>query len=294
MHVFRVCQALLLLLAPGAAAAAELKAETGAAYEAYIEALQRRFAPERQGSFSIEHAAEDTRRALRGGTVLVWPGEEDGILDVPGGLIHHWRGAAFVPDVPLSAVLEVVQDYPSYAATYQWVIRSNLIAHERPEQGGRDEFRVFLRLEQSARMVTSVVDVWTVVEYRYPDRDRAVGTSEADCIRQVEHAGRQNERRLPVGQGNGYLWRANTHATYLRRDGGVYVDLHNVGLSRGFPPLLGWLIEPIARRIGRGSVAESLRQLRQAVALRQKAPRSRETPPPPAGSEVWCGGQDPA
>jgi len=289
MCVLRVCHTLLLLLAPGAAAAAELKDETVAAYEAYIEVLERRFAPEMQGSFSIEHAAEETRQRLRAGEILGWPGQEDGILDAPDGLIHHWRGAAFVPDATLEAVLAVVQDYPSYAATYDWVIRSTLIGRERRPERRQDHFRVLLRIERSARMVTSVVDVWTVVEYRYPGRGRAVGTSRSDCVRQVENAGRPGERRLTAGRGSGYLWRANTFATYLHRDDGVYVDLHNVGLSRGFPPLLGWLIEPIARRLGRGSVTETLRQLRDAVAVRDERPPAAAQPPTARSGDTWCG-----
>ena len=60
----------------------------------------------------------------------------------------------------------------------------------------------------------------------------------------------------------GYLWRANTFSRLAERDGGVLVELENVGLSRAFPPILGWLIEPIARRIGRSSVEDSLLEFR--------------------------------
>jgi hypothetical protein len=48
-------------------------------------------------------------------------------------------------------------------------------------------------------------------------------------------------------------------------DDGVRVVTETVGLSRRFPPLLAWLIEPMAMRVGRASVEQSLTELRDAV-----------------------------
>jgi hypothetical protein len=90
-----------------------------------------------------------------------------------------------------------------------------------------------------------------------------------------------------VGQGDGYLWRANTYSTYAEADDGVYIDLHSIGLSRRFPPMLGWMIEPIARRIGRGSGISALTQLRQAVAGKTTAPAAGSRAPWPQTG--WCG-----
>jgi len=44
-------------------------------------------------------------------------------------------------------------------------------------------------------------------------------------------------------------------------------------LSRPFPTMMGWMIEPIARRIGRRSVERSVEEFRQAVLKRYAAPR---------------------
>jgi hypothetical protein len=143
-------------------------------------------------------------------------------------------------------------------------------------------------MKRRTRWVTTVVDLWAEVEYRYPSEDRATASSNADCIREVENEGKRNERRLPVGQGGGYLWRANTYTAYLEREGGVYVDFHTVGLSRDFPPMLGWLIEPIARRIGRGSVTETLKELRRAVVDPARQPHGSEAAPAPP-EPAWCG-----
>ena len=39
---------------------------------------------------------------------------------VLGGLIHHWRGAAFIPDVTLDEIIAIAQDYPGYVGTHEW------------------------------------------------------------------------------------------------------------------------------------------------------------------------------
>jgi hypothetical protein len=204
---------------------------------------------------------------------------------VPDGLIHHWRGIAFVPGASLAEVLAVAQDFTAYARIYEWVIGGRVFRHLR--NGRSDSYRVLLRIERSAGPITGVIDFWTVVSYRYPRRGRAAATSDADCIRQVENAGEADEYLLPPGAGGGYLWRANTFSKYLERDGGVYIELDNIGLSRDFPPLLGWLIEPFARRIGRGSVARSLAQLREAV-VAGATNRGHKVPAAARVPEFWC------
>jgi hypothetical protein len=84
----------------------------------------------------------------------------------------------------------------------------------------------------------------------------------------VKDAGKTTERYLPAGQDSGYLWRASAFTRFVEEDGGVYMEMETVGLSRPFPALLGWVIEPIARRIGRGSVEESAQEFRRAVQMR--------------------------
>jgi hypothetical protein len=49
---------------------------------------------------------------------------------VPNGLIHHWRGTAFVPNVTLEEVLRVARDYTRYASIYDRVVAADLVASE--------------------------------------------------------------------------------------------------------------------------------------------------------------------
>src|SRR5262249_27449251 len=67
------------------------------------------------------------------------------------------------------------------------------------------------------------------------------------------------------GAGSGFLWRADTFSTYVEGDNGVYMGFETVGLSRTIPALLGWIVEPIARRLARASAAETLLRQREAI-----------------------------
>ena len=55
----------------------------------------------------------------------------------------------------------------------------------------------------------------------------------------------------------------------IERDGGVAVEMETIGLSRAFPRMLAWIIEPIARRLGRKSVELSLQEFASAVRARK-------------------------
>lgn len=278
--------ALLFCIAPGSVIADELKPGTVLAYETYIADFEAAFL-RTNGTLWVDGLSADQRVQLRAGEILVWPGSEDGILTVPDGLIHHWRAIGFISNVSLAKAVSIAQDYDSYAATYDHIIRSSHVDRVPLADPPGERFRAVLRIQRTASVVTSTVDLWSISEYRYPQPGRAIALANADCIRQVEDPGTPRERRLPVGEGSGYLWRANTYSTYAEGDGGVYIDLHSIGLSRGFPPLLGWMIEPIARRLGRGAGVSAIAQLRQAVAGKVGATDSGSNPSWPQTG--WCG-----
>ena len=266
-----------LLFAPRPSSAAELEARTAMEYERLLAAVAQGFEKHIVGEAFLDNRTPDDLAKMRRGEILLIPGTGDGITDVPKGLFHHWRAATFIPNITLERLLSVVQDYAAYADMYRWLTASELVAKDG------ERFRTYFRVRQTAGVVTGVVDVWMVTNYRRINSDRAIATARSECVRQVTHAGEPGETRLKPGTGSGYIWRADAFSKYLERDGGVYIELDTIGLSRGYPPLLGWIIEPVARRLGRDSASGSLNQLRAAVTT------------PPARSErdkrtvSWCG-----
>ena len=185
---------------------------------------------------------------------------EDGILNVPNGLIHHWIGAVFMQGRTLEQVLDTVQAYSDYQRMHEPVIRAGLVS----EDGNTHRF--FMRLQYHGPFrISAVLDTWWRRAYHYLGNDRAYIMSSADAIVQVEDAGTADERSLPEGQGSGYVWSANSYMSLLEQDDGTYVEFQTLGLSRDIPWLYGWLVGPFARRVGRASVEQTLLELRQEL-----------------------------
>ncbi|MGE3844709.1 MAG: hypothetical protein AB7I50_24355 [Vicinamibacterales bacterium] len=233
---------------PACVQAAELKDATTRAFERYVADAKAGFL-----------ARVSTGGRAIGESPAVVAGQGDGITTVTGGLVHHWAGSVFISQATLDRVLDVSQDYGEYHRIYRPILASTVLDE------GENTFRVAMRIKEGAGMVTAVLDVVSTVTYQFPQAGKVYAFSVADEIREVRDPGTGRERRLTPGSDSGYLWRAATFTCYTERETGVAIELENVGLSRSFPPLLGWMIEPIARRLGRKSVEASLHEFRDAV-----------------------------
>jgi hypothetical protein len=100
------------------------------------------------------------------------------------------------------------------------------------------------------------------------DERRLYSVANTTRIQEIEEYGTPGQRILREGEGNGIIWRLFGITRYVERDGGVYLELEAIGLSRDIPASLRWLVEPIVRRISRGSLSTSLQQTENAVRLR--------------------------
>jgi hypothetical protein len=240
--------ACLMVAAP--ARAADLQQRTVQAYDKYAEEAIRGFVARAQ------QAAATTRRC--DGVIAARAGSGDGILSVADGLIHHWLGLAFVQGATSQNVAAVARDYASYPKVYKSVVSSKVLSQKG------DTYRVLIRLKEDAGL-TAVLDVRSAVDYRTQRDGSVTAVSKSEEIRQVENFGKADESLLPVGRDSGYLWRAHTLTHFMPQKDGVFVVMETLGLSRRFPPMTGWIIEPIARRIGRKSVEGSLDEFLTAI-----------------------------
>jgi hypothetical protein len=248
------------------AAAAELQARTSHAYHQYLDDVTQRFIKRVHGGSGPlgVSSAPSPHRSLQDGEIIAQPGDQDGIIAVPGGLIHHWIGATFIEGITLADALRVSHAYDDYHVIYKPVIGSRFLGRDG------DIYRVALRIKEGSAGISAVLDLTARVQYVYPSRSDAYSISRSEEIREVKDAGTPNERLLPAGKDSGYLWCAATLNRLVQREGGVVVEMETLGLSRSFPPMLGWIIEPIARRLGRKSVEASLLEFRTAVRMRKR------------------------
>jgi hypothetical protein len=265
-----VISGLLLCLPATRTIAAELQEQTRRAFDRYAEGAIETFLARIRGvGPSPGRPPSGSTRAPRDGDIVARAGEEDGIITVPDGLLHHWVGATFIDGVTLADALHVSYAYGDYHAFYRPIIASRLLGQDG------DTYRALLRIREAAGGMTAVLDVTTRVQYFYPDANTAYTISTSEEIREVKDHGSAREQHLPIGRDSGYLWRAITLGRLIEHDTGVMVEMETLGLSRSFPPLLGWIIEPIARRIGRKSVELSLQEFRTAVRARTNQPGAR-------------------
>ncbi len=242
------------------ARAAELKPETVAAFERYVAEAERRIDERAEAPkhfLWVEETAE-RRAAGRRAPVVARPAG-GGLAEIPGGLIHHWIGAVFVPGVSAARALGLLEDYDRHALVYApEVAASKLLGRQ-----GND-FRVYYRLLKK-KIVSVALDTEHEVRYRQLDEARWQSRSTATRIVEVENAGGAEERRLPPGRDSGFLWRLNSYWRLAERGGGVWLECEAISLTRDVPAGLGWLVKPVIQELPRESLAATLRNTYKAL-----------------------------
>jgi hypothetical protein len=185
-------------------------------------------------------------------------------IDVPGGMIHHWVGTAFVQGANIDDALALLQNYDAHQRIY-----APTVAASKLQSREGDRFRFYLRFIMK-KVITVVVNSDHEAVFRRPAADRAEGWVHSTRIAEVENAGQANEREKPVGSDGGYLWRLNTYWRLLARDGGLYIHCESVSLSRGIPTGFGWIVGPFVTSVPRESLTFTLETTRQQLDRRSR------------------------
>lgn len=241
----------VLLLCSGVVPArgADLRPETVAAFDKYVRLTEQR----------MTRDAYETLATRGRGELFIEPvvtREQGKEIDVPGGLIHHWVGAVFIPGATVDQAVALLQDYDRHARIYSPTVeRSKVLARDG------DRFKVYLRFMMK-KVITVVVNSEHEARFKREGPDRARSRIVSTRIAEVEDPGTPSEREQPVGRDGGYLWRLNTYWRFLQRDGGVYVECESITLTRGIPAGFGWLIRPFVTSIPRESLTFTLERTR--------------------------------
>jgi hypothetical protein len=250
------------------AQAVQLKAAAVEAFDHYVQLTEARMDREIQaGPFLwIDSLPEKQRQEaydeLKHGNIVtshLETKEHSKVITAPNALIHHWIGTEFIPGVTLEQTIALLHDFNDHSRYFQpEVVRSRLL------QRNGDDFKVFYRLRKK-KIVTVVLDTTYDSQYYQLDPQRAYSKTHSVRIAEVENPDTPNEREKPVGDDSGYMWRLNSYWRYRERDGGVYVQLEAISLTRDIPQGVGWLIRPFIESVPRESLMFTLSRTREAL-----------------------------
>jgi hypothetical protein len=246
---------------------ANLQPETVQQWEDYVKAADTRHADRlAKGTFLSSDEIAGRTSKLRIGGVVVTPASQHVPLEVHSGLIHDWTGAAFIPNAKLDDVLPVLRDYDRYKDYY----RPNVVCSKRiATSESRDQFSMVL-MNKSVVGRTALDTDYRAAYTRIDDR-RWYSVADATRIQEIAEYDTPSQHILPENHGTGLIWRLHSITRFEERDGGVYIEVEAIALSRDIPAALRWVVEPVVRRVSRSAVATSLLQTEAAVRSRSSA-----------------------
>jgi hypothetical protein len=251
-----------LLICLAVRSSAQPSARATAGFEAYTRKVEARLGQEHRArgeylGFAAASAEEEAR--LRRGEVLIERMTAPGGDELPGALLHDWRGTAFAPGATAADFERMLRDFKGYPQRFAPEV---LAAKVESERG--DQLVAWMRVRQK-HVLTVVMDSTYDVRFGRLDERDGFSASRSLRIYEIAGAGTSRERALGPEEEHGFLWRLNTYWTYEERDGGLSIQVESVSLSRSIPTGLGWAVRPFVESVPRESLEFTLRSACAAV-----------------------------
>jgi hypothetical protein len=253
---------LLLTLADPSQGAADPAPAAISAFNAYIGKLEARLAEQHRSPNTFiaplaSGASGDAR--LRRGELIIENVPPSGASDLPGAILFHRRGTAFVSGAKAADFERLIKDFNAYPRRYApQVLQSKILA------GQGDRFQATMRVRQ-VHVITIVMDMAYDIAFAHLDAQHGYTMAHSTNISEIDSPGTSKERALSPDEGHGFLWRLNTYWSYEERDGGLYMQIETVSLTRSIPRGLAWAVEPFVESVPRESLEFTLRSTCNAL-----------------------------
>jgi hypothetical protein len=222
-------------------------------FDAYVHGVEARL--DRQHGVTLGQ----NKGRIRNGEVVIDRLTPSTAADLPGAMLHHWRATAFVAGAKGEEFDKLLRDFSGYPRVFApQVIRAQVLS----QQG--DQAQVVMRVQQK-HVITVVMDTTYNVAFGRLNPGHGYSTSLSTRIAEIEGAGTSSERVLSANESYGFLWRQNTYWTYEERDGGLYMQVESVSLTRSIPRGLGWAVGPFVESVPRESLEFTLRAVCKAL-----------------------------
>jgi len=232
-----------------------------AGFNTYVGSFEARLAEQHRqntGFVILTGSAAQTEARLRGGELIVenlTPAKNN----LPGAILYHWRCTAFLPGATATDFERLMRDFAAYPRIYA----PQVVSAKVLSQNG-DRYQATMRVKQT-HVITVVMDTTYDIRFVRLDARRGWSISRSTHIDEIDNAGKKNERVLSSADQHGFLWRLNTYWTFEERDGGLYMQIESVSLTRSIPTGLGWVIGPFVESVPRESLEFTLRATRYAL-----------------------------
>ncbi len=248
---------LLLLLAAPAWVAAQPTPAATTAFNSYLERVEGRLNAQHRSAGGFLAPVDFAR--LRQGELIIDRLASGAGTQLLGALLHDWRGTAFIPGGKAADFERLMKDFNAYPKVYEpQVLTAKVTEHDG------DHFQTTMRVRQK-HVLTVVMDTAYDITFGRLDAQHGYSTSRSTQIAEIDSPGPTHERALGPGEEHGFLWRMNTYWSYEERDGGLYIQIESVSLSRSIPVGLGWAIGPFIESVPRDSLEFTLRATSNAL-----------------------------
>jgi hypothetical protein len=235
-------------------AMAEASAAAIRGFDSYVRDVEARLERQHRSDLGFlvgVDAVSPMRERLRRGEVVAEPvTKTDGAL--PGAMLHHWRGTAFVAGAKAGDFERLLRDFPAYPKVFAPEVLSAKVLG-----GGGERMQMSMRVRQK-HVITVVMDTSYDVVFGRMDAGHGYSVSRSTRVAEIESPGTSSERVLLASEEHGFLWRQNTYWSYAESDGGLYVQIESVSLSRSIPHGLAWAVGPFVESVPRESMEFTL------------------------------------
>ena len=248
---------IIVLVFPTAGSTAHLSQSAERAFQTYVASVEMRLAGQHSSPDTYVAEMGDTRSLIEG-AVHVEP-INGGSWRVSGGLMHHWRAAALIRGATPESMLALLRDYGSLSRYYAPEVVSSRALRDQGEAA------VITMRFKKRQVLTVVMDAEFEIRSGLDGANRGYSVSRSTHIWQVDRRDSADERRLPEGTGDGFLWRLNSYWSFEKIPQGLLIECEAVSLTRDAPAGLGWLIMPIVETLPRASLEFTLRATKKAL-----------------------------
>jgi hypothetical protein len=223
------------------------------AFQSYVSRVEARLSQEHASSsdFLVGISQTAVEQRLRNGEFIVEKLTPPG-TEIPGAMLHDWRGTAFVPGASAASFEHLLRNFGAYPKVYAPQVLSAKVTSERG-----DNLQATMRVQQK-HVITVVMDTSYDVTFGHLDPQHGYSISRSTHVAEIASPGTSTEHALSASDEHGFLWKLNTYWSYEERDGGLYIQIESVTLTRSIPHGLGWAVKPFVESVPRESLEFTL------------------------------------